>query len=343
MLIKGADVLVFGASKIAKKLHISEIVIGLTVVALGTTMPELFVSIKSILSGSTDISLGNVMGSNIFNLLVIIGFTAIVNPIPFERQTKLFDIPVTLGYMIIFTLICNIGGNEIGLVKGIILFAGVGTFIIYTVQMQKKFNKNGVGVGVPDDPANKGEESIVGQTDSCPIETTGDPSDGNESNVGVDASVRPNINNSMLKNIVYIIIGIVLLKLGGDFVVENAIKIAKDLNISEKIIGLTIVAFGTSLPELVTSVVACIKKESGIAIGNVLGSNILNFFFVIGLAGIIKPIAFSNSYNFELGIIIASTLLFALFARFNIKNKINRGHGVVFVFIYVAYVVMIWQ
>ena len=225
-LIKGADFLVEGSSKLAKIFHISEIVIGLTIISIGTSMPELFISTTSAIDGHADMSIGNIVGSNIVNLLFILGVSAILNPITVQKSTKKFDIPLCLIFTIIFMVICNTN-KEITRLEGCFLIVLFILFIIYTIYIALK-NKT-------DD-----EESV-------------------EENGGI------------LKNILLICLGIISLKVGGDITVHHAVNIARIFNLSEKVIGVTILAIGTSLPELVTSVSAAIKGKSDIAIGNILG------------------------------------------------------------------------
>ena len=287
LLIKGADFLVSGASGVAKKFHIPEIIIGLTIVSMGTSMPELFVSITSACNGYADLSMGNVIGSNVCNLLLILGLSATIRGIKFKKETKLIEIPMCLVITILFTVLCNIG-EGISKLDAIILVSLFIAFIGYTIYMSKK-----------------GEEfdGIEQTEDNTPKRKT-------------------------IINIMYIIIGIIVLKYGGDFVVENAKYIAQYFNISEKIIGLTIVAIGTSLPELVTSVTAAIKGDSDIAIGNIIGSNIFNMLFIIGLTGLIKPINYNLSYNMDMGILIVSTIVLALFPYTDKKNEMTTSNGI---------------
>lgn len=293
-LIKGADFLVDGASDIAKKFHIPQIIIGLTIVSIGTSMPELFVSITSALEGYSDMALGNVIGSNLCNLLLILGLSALIKPVEFQKETRIIEIPLALIFTIIFAIVCN---SNLGILRGeaillIVLFIG---FIIYTIVM-----------GI------KGED----------VE---------------DVNSKSKANISIFKSILNIIIGIVALKVGGDFTVDNAVIVAEKLNISEKIISLTILAIGTSLPELVTSVTAAIKGNSDIAIGNIIGSNIFNMLLIIGVSALIKPITYNISYNIDMIMLFWGTLLLALFPIIPPKNKMNRSNGAVYLSLYILY------
>lgn len=299
LLINGANFLINGASSIAKKSHISEIVIGLTIVSIGTSMPELFISITSALEGRSNLTIGNVIGSNISNLFLILGVSAIIKEIPLKRETKLIDIPVCLFITAIFICICN-AGNIINKTKGIYFIILFVLFIIYSFIMSK-------------------EEQEINEQDK-----------------------NKNEKQSMLKSIFYIVIGIVGLKFGGDLTVNNAIKIAETLNLSEKAISITILSIGTSLPELVTSITAGWKNESDIAIGNILGSNIFNMLLIIGTSAIIKPIQYDFNYNMDMYFLIAGTILLGLFSIIPPKNKINKSKGVILFSLYVGYMVMLF-
>lgn len=297
LLIKGADFLVDGASDIAKKFHIPQIIIGLTIVSIGTSMPELFVSITSGLEGHSDMALGNVIGSNLCNLLLILGLSTVIMPVKFQRETRLIEIPLSLIFTIIFAIICNTnsGINKKEAIFLIVLFI---MFIVYTIFMAikgEKFDKDGEG------------------------------------------AVEKEDNVSVVKSLLNIIIGIIALKVGGDFTVDNAVVVAQNLNISEKVISLTILAIGTSLPELVTSVTAAIKGNSDIAIGNIIGSNIFNMLLIIGVSALINPIIYNVSYNMDMIILFWGTLLLALFPVIPPKNKMSRSNGAVYLSLYLVY------
>ena len=298
LLIKGADFLVNGASNLAKKFHIPEIIIGLTIVSIGTSMPELFVSVTSAIDGHSDMAMGNVIGSNVCNLLLILGLSAAIKPIVFQKETKLIEIPMCLVITIIFMVICNING-DISRIEAGILIALFIMFILYTIYMAKK---------------EKTEETA---------ETT---------------------NISIIKSIINIIIGVTALKFGGDFAVDNAVIIAKHLNISEQIISLTVLAVGTSLPELVTSVTAAIKGNSDIAIGNIIGStNIFNMLLIIGLASLINPITYNYLYNVDMVVLLIAALVLSIFSIVPPKDKMNRVNGIIYLIMYVAYLIILFN
>lgn len=299
-LVISADILVDGSSGIAKKFHIPEIIIGLTIVSIGTSMPELVVSVTSALDGYSDMAIGNVIGSNLCNLLLILGLSAIIKPVTFQRETKFYEIPMCLFFTVIFTVLCN-SQNSISRIEAIILLLLCILFIGYTIFMGKKECKKNI----------------------------------------VEIEVKESKKSSTIKNIIIIILGIIGLKIGGDLAVNNAVNVANYLNISEKIISLTILAIGTSLPELVTSVTAAIKRNSDIAIGNIIGSNILNMLLIIGASSLIKPIIYNVSYNFDLGILLLSTVALALFPFIPPKEKMGRVNGIIYFLMYVVYLVIL--
>ena len=305
LLIKGADFLVDGSSNIAKKFHIPEIIIGLTIISIGTSMPELFVSTTSALEGHTDMAIGNVLGSNICNLFLILGLSAMIQSIELKRETRLIEIPITLVITIIFMVICNIE-NNITKAEGIVLILIFILFIIYTIIM-----------------AFKGEQF--------------DKEDSIE-----EKEVKEKQKTSTIKDLTYIVLGIIALKIGGDLAVDNAVKVAQIFNLSEKIISVTILAVGTSLPELVTSVSAAIKGKSDIAIGNILGSCIFNILLIIGVSAVIKPIIYNVSYNKDLIILIIGTLILALFPIIPPKNKMSKINGLIYLLLYIGYMISLF-
>lgn len=299
LLIKGADFLVDGASNVAKKFHIPTIVIGLTIVAIGTSMPELMVSSTAAIKGYSDMSVGNIVGSNIANLFLILGICSIIKPLKFQKNTELVENIVTIFATLIFIIFGNYFTiNVITRMEGLIFLGCAVSFIFYNIYMAKR-DVNSI------------------------LEIQGT----NEENIRI------------LKAIIYIIIGILSLKIGGDVVVKYVSKVAYLLGISEKIISITIVAFATSLPELLTSVNATIKGETDMAIGNIIGSQIFNIFLIIGTSAIICPIKYSLHYNFDISILLIGTILFALFPFFGKKHYMTRVNGIIFVLIYTFYII----
>ena len=306
LLVKGADFLVDGASGVAKRFHIPEIIIGLTIVSIGTSMPELFVSITSAIDGYSDMAIGNVIGSNLCNLLLILGISAAINPIIFKKETKLIEIPICIGTSIVFLILANIG-NSISRIDAIILIALFIAFICYTIMMAKK--------GEDFDEISEEEKQ---------------------------RSAEEGKKRKIIVNIIYIIVGIIALKIGGDLVVEHSEKIAKMFNVSEKIIGLTIVAIGTSLPELVTSVTAALKKNADIAIGNIIGSNIFNMLLIIGAAAAISPMNYNTSYNLQMGILIVATIVLGIFPYTDRKDEMTISNGITYLMLYALYMAMLF-
>ena len=304
LLIKGADFLVDGASNIAKRFHIPEIIIGLTIVSIGTSMPELVVSTTSAIDGYSDMAMGNVIGSNVCNLLLILGLSALIRPIRFQEETKKIEIPMNLAFTVLFWILCN-SGSGISRYEAVVLIGLFALFIIYTI--------------------------LMGQKD---IEKVKEDSNHQED----DAK-----KNSILKNIMYVVLGIVGLKIGGDLAVDNAVVIANHFNISEKIISLTILAVGTSLPELVTSVIAAIKGNSDIAIGNIVGSNIFNMLLIIGVAALINPIIYNTAYNLDMAALVIATITLILFTVLKPKNEMNRLKGAIYFLMYVGYLALLFN
>lgn len=302
LLIKGADIFVDGASSIAKKIGIPSVIVGLTIVSLGTSAPELAVSLISSFNGNNGIAVGNVLGSNLFNTLVVLGGTAIVAPLIIKKCTIKRDYITTLLVTIltcflIFGLVPK-SENMLSRISGIILLV---VCIIYMFILVKAAKKDSV----------KDEEST--------------------------SEIK------MSKNILLSLIGVVGIVFGGNLVVDSATNIAYALGMSEKLVGLTIVAVGTSLPELVTSIVAALKGENDIALGNVLGSNIFNLVLILGASAAISPITVSGVMVIDFIILIAVTLFIGALIFFNKKEekRLGRLEGIILVGMYVAYLVYI--
>lgn len=310
LLIKGADFLVKGGSNIAKRFHIPEIVIGLTIVSIGTSMPELFISVTSALNGYSDMAIGNVIGSNLSNLLLILGTCAIIKNLKFKKETRYFESPFTfLITVLVFALANNnLKGqpNTINRLEGVVLLLVCVAFIVYSIIMAKK--------------GEDFDETVDGISKDLAI-----------------VDIKTQSIKYLIKSIIYVILGIIFLKFGGDFVVDNASKIAVTLGMSEKMVSVTIIAIATSLPELITSIVATTKGKVDMAIGNIIGSCILNMILIIGVSAIIKPIEYSVSYNMDFLILIVATALLCLFPIIGKKNEMTRLQGSVFLLSYIAY------
>lgn len=301
LLIKGADIFVDSASNIASKFKIPKMIVGLTIVSLGTSAPELAVSLIASLNGSNGITIGNVLGSNIFNTLMVLGVTSIIMPIIIIKDTVYKDYIVNLGVsitLLLLTFISYIFNKEAGLgrLSGVILLI---LAIAYTIYL------------------------IIGAK-----------------NVSIDEEdEEENRDFNLVKYIFKIIIGAIAIIIGGNLVVNSASDIASNFGLSDKLIGLTIVAMGTSLPELVTSIIASVKGENDIAIGNVLGSNIYNILLILGVSSSINPIVFSNTLFIDILFLIFISLLLGVF-MFNNKKKVlklNKLEGLVLVLLYVGY------
>lgn len=299
MLMLGAQWLVDGSSAIARKYHIPEIIIGLTIVSIGTSMPELMVSLTSALEGHSDISIGNVIGSNLCNLLLILGLTSLIAPLKFQKNTKKYEIPIMVDATILVFILANVG-KSISRFDGLIISIVFIMFILYTIFSAKKSMNNDIKQDTKKDK-------------------------------------KKNAFMAILK----IVLGIVLLKIGGDVSVDNAIIVARELGVTEKVIGLTIIAIGTSLPELITSVVAAHKGDIDIAIGNIVGSNIFNVLLILGVSSMISPITYSLSYNFEFIYVIIASILLYMFAATGKKYTMTRLNGLIYLLMYGAYMMLL--
>lgn len=296
LLIKGADFFVEGSSTVAKKLHIPSIIVGLTIVAMGTSLPELAVSATASLAGNNAIAISNVVGSNIFNLVVVCGTCAIFAPLAISKDILKKDFPIAIGCGVLL-LVMGIIGMKVCRIDGIILCVLFITYITILVRAALKAR------------AAAKEEEVAEKT--IPVWLC----------------------------IIYIVGGIAAIKFGGDFVVDGAVTVAGKLGLSENLIGLTIVAVGTSLPELVTSIVASRKNEVEMAVGNVLGSNIFNILFILGVAGTISPMAFIMENIIDIVLLTAASLLIYVFSW--TKERIDRKEGIVMLAMYASYLVYI--
>lgn len=287
LLIKGADFFVDGASSVAAKLKVPSLIIGLTVVSIGTSLPEAAVSISASLSGSNGISLGNIIGSNIFNLLMVVGVSSIILPIATDSAILKRDMPFNIGITVVLFMMLLDG--KLGRVEAIILLVLLAVYLFILISSALKNRE-------------EGEQTKV---------------------------------LTWFKSILFIVLGAAAIIGGGQLVVGSAETIAASLGMSDTLIGLTVVALGTSLPELVTSVVAARKGDSGIAMGNVVGSCIFNILFILGMAGVISPMAAERAFFIDTGILIGVCLIMLLFAI--TKKKTSRIEGAACVLMYVAY------
>jgi cation:H+ antiporter len=303
VLIKGADFLVGGASSIAKRFKISNIVIGLTIVAFGTSAPEFIVNIFASLQGNADIAIGNILGSNIANIFLILGISAMIYPLVTKRNTVWKEIPfsllavIVLGFLVNDVLIDGATLSVLSRIDGLILLSFFAIFLYYTFGIAKVSGSDQ-------------EENDVKELSSW-------------------------------KSILFILLGLTGLVFGGKWIVDGAVKIAEVFNMSQSLIGLTVIAIGTSLPELATSTVAAYKKQTDIAIGNIVGSNIFNIFWILGLSSFIHPIPFSSSSGFDVFVTIFASVILFLIMFIGRKHVIQRWQGFSMVLLYIIYVVVL--
>ena len=302
LILVGANVLTDGASAIARRFGLSDLVVGLTVVAFGTSAPELAISVLAAISGSAPLAIGNVVGSNIFNILMIIGVTAIVSPIVIQRSVMTLEIPMVILSSVVLLMLGNSGmidGTGINIVSRM---SGLFLLIFFLLFMRYTF-------------ASAKNPEVSDATDEPAIKPMG-----------------------IWRAIVYVIGGLAALIWGGDRFVDGASGIASALGVSEAVIGLTIVAAGTSLPELATSIVAAVKGKPAMAVGNVIGSNIFNILMVLGASAVITPLPFGSIGNLDLLTLLAASVAFWLFGWFFKTRTITRVEGGVLVAGYVAYI-----
>lgn len=298
-LIKGADLFVDGAASIARKFNIPSMVIGLTIVAMGTSAPEAAVSITSSLAGQNDMSVANVVGSNFFNILMVLGVSAIIAKLPVQKNTIKKDTPFLLIVSVLLLIFAF--DKNISRIEGII-FLVIFVYFLYTTVKSAKNTEESTSLS---------DNEIAVSDNDIPTDTP------------------------MFKTIILSLIGIAGIIFGGDMVVDSATSIATMFGMSANLVGLTIVAVGTSLPEFVTSIVAIKKGETEIAIGNVIGSNVFNILLVLGLATAIFPIAISTFALIDIIFMVAITILLYLFMKKD--NCLVKKHGFIFIILYIAY------
>ncbi len=298
-LIYGADLLVDNASSLAKRLNIPNIVIGLTIVGFGTSAPEMVVNIFASFGKSSDLVLGNIIGSNLFNTLVILGVSTLIYPILVKKNTIWTEIPLSFLAAVVIALMANdilidgAGSSVVSRTEGFILLLFFAIFLAYNIHLAISEGYSG-GVEVHDKP--------------------------------------------VFRAVALLLLGLLMLIVGGRVIVFSAIKVASMIGLSERVIALTVVSVGTSLPELATSVIAARKKNTEIAIGNVIGSNIYNIFFILGLSAVINPVAIQPMANLDLLLNVAASLLLFIFVFTGSERKLHRLEGIVFLIIYIAYV-----
>jgi len=302
MLIKGADWFVDGAAGIATKLGIPQLVIGLTIVAMGTSAPEAAVSISAAFKGSADITIGNIVGSNIMNILIILGLSAVITPLKVAKSTIRYEIPFMIAITALLTVLGMSG--TITFMNGIVLWAVFIIYFIYLVVLTRK-QQNSIEEGVSS------------------VSTGNEPGDKQVKELSIP------------KALILVVIGIVLIVAGSNIAVEAASELARTFGLSERFIGLTIVALGTSLPELVTSVLAARKGNADIAIGNIVGSNIFNILFVVGTSALIIPIPFAQAFVTDFAVAAGAAILLLICCLR--KQRLSRLSGALMLICYAAY------
>lgn len=308
LVIKGADYLITGASALAKKMGISSLIVGLTVVAFGTSVPELIINVFSAVQGKTDLAMGNIVGSNISNLLLILGLTSIIFPLQVKFSTVWKEIPYSFFAVVMLLIMTNDkiveGGQSIlGRIDGIVLIAFFGIFLYYVVEMAMK-NKEELSI-----------DEIVEGID--------------EKKVKMPVLIAMTIG------------GLIALFIGGKLVVDGAVFIAQKAGMSEFLISATIVALGSSMPELVTSLMAAYKKEPDLSVGNIIGSNIFNIFWVLGVTSIIRPIPVNGGINGHIYYLLIINILLFSFMFIGQKYKLERWQGIIFTAMYSGYILFI--
>lgn len=334
IVLKGADWLTDGAVNIATRFGVSQMVIGLTIVAMGTSMPEFCVSMVSALKGTPDLAVGNVVGSNTLNTLLIVGCSALVAPIMVKRSSVKRDIPFAVVASLLMLLFCLDGA--IGRVDAAVLFAGFCLFMFVTLKYAKTTEEPAAAV------ATSGAATTTGISEASTSQASSSEASSSETSAPEASSSETSAQEasqasgtSMLKAVVMLVVGLLCLIAGSNMFVDNASFVASSLGVSDAVIGLTIVAGGTSMPELATSMVSAKKGNSDIAIGNVIGSNVFNILMIIGITGLVKPMHIAGITTLDLIMMLASMLLMWFFCR--TTYKVKRWEGAVLTIIYLAY------
>lgn len=325
LLIKGADFFVSGASAVAKKLKVPSIIIGLTIVALGTSLPELAVSITSAIKGSVDLAVGNVVGSNIANMCLILGMSAIFNKIVLQEDTRKFDLPFLIlvtGLLLLFSCDVLLDGVTQSIVSRTESIVLVGLLVFYTItQIKHAKAKNKFC---------ESSEPVVEKTDF-------DNDKKENAETGEEKPVEKKEKElKVWQIVVYLIVGLAAVVFGGECVSSTAKFLALKAGMSEALVGLTIVAVGTSLPELATSIVAAKKGETDLALGNVIGSNISNIILILGVVGVITPMAVSQTILTDLLILFVFTLVFVFMSLR--KKQVGKMEGIILLCMYISYI-----
>ena len=306
ILIKGSDLLVKAAISIAKRFGLSEMLIGLTIIAVGTSLPEIFITVTSAMDGHSDLIIGNAIGSCVCNFLFVIGITSLVRPIKFDKRILKRHLPIEV---IAMALLLFLGNTEklgdvhiINRWQGIILLLCTVLYVIYSIYEERKLHNEKI------------DEEIINE-------------------------VKSKENYSVITIIIYIVLGILGLKFGADFVVDNSVLIANSLGLSESFIGMTIVAIGTSLPEIITGIISARKNETDLLLGNISGSNIINLCLLVGLGAIVSPLVFDKEFNISIILLIVVTIFLQLLATINKKSELNWKRGIILIIAYIMYII----
>lgn len=304
-LVKGADFLVKAATSIAERLGLSKMLIGLTIVAVGTSLPEVFITITSSIDGRSDLIIGNAIGSSVCNFLLVIGLVSLIKPVKLEKRIVKVHLPIGIVAMILLLFLGNTqnlgDANVITRWQGAFLILCTILYMLYTIYEEKKMKDK------------KYDEELIKEVDSKE-------------------------EHSMIFVVIYFILGVLGLKFGSDFVVDNSVLIANRLGLSEGFIGMTIVAAGTALPEIITGIIAARRNETDLLLGNITGSNILNLCLLVGLGAVINPLTFTTSFNSSIIILILITIFLQIVAQLNKKSELNKEKGIFLIIIYVVYV-----
>ncbi|MFH1423313.1 MAG: calcium/sodium antiporter [Planctomycetota bacterium] len=322
ILVKGADWLVNGSCSLARRLQVSDLIVGLTIVAFGTSSPEFFVNIYASASGNTEIAIGNILGANIANIFLILGISATIFPLIVTKDTTWKVVPLLFLASLMVSIIANDhiidhkNISELTRIDGLVLLAFFSIYLYFVFETARSEHRSSAVTPAKDEVIIPSKITII----------------------SVSERVIP---DGITKSLFFVFIGLVALFVGSNCVVNGAVTIAKALGVSESFIGLTIVAIGTSSPELVTSVIAALKKNADISVGNAVGSCIFNVFAILGTSVVIRPMPFNEKVNSDIIITILSSILLFFFILFGKKYTLSRRQGVTFLILYVCYIIFL--
>lgn len=341
LILFGANYLVDGASAIAKRFGISDFIIGMTIVGIGTSTPEMVVSFLSAAQGNADIAVGNVIGSNLFNIFMILGVTALILPLSLTKNNIKKDIPFALLAALVLTfagsdiLLDNATANIISRTDGLMLLSLFAVFMAYTIYSSQSAGaelQQSAGAELQQSTSNEQKQNATNEVSQTIITSQ------NDSATGQSAKPKP-----IWLSLLMVIGGLAGLVYGGDLFVASASAIAKMLGVSDAVIAVTIMAGGTSLPELASCVVAAYKKNTDLALGNVIGSNVANIFMILGGSAVIHPLGMNNIGQMDLGFLLLSSILLFITAFTFKKRSLDRIEGVLFILIYIGYIILTIQ